>query len=711
MTSFILNVIRDMMAVVTRFGFTTCVRVSIHDGRVGSRIIVMSRYFLMILLVSLIGDARRSVRADQRPQLVRVPFDEQQARDGQRQWAAHLSEDVTVTNSLGMKMVLVPPGEFRQGASRRDLEAIEGEIEQDPSVAGGGKKWSIDHIVPNEGPDHAVRISRPYRIAAHELTLDQFRTFVEATGYQTDAEREVIDPASDQVRRTWKHEPDFKDQKDDEPVLNVSWNDAMALCHWLGQKDGRRYRLPTEAEWEFAARAGSAGRWCFGDDRSRLGEYAWYDGNSGGRPRSVGTKKPNAFGLFDMHGNMFEYAADFFADVDFEQRFGPKPPIAIDPTGILWGTRTCLRGGSFDTNNYFQRSTTRLGGATRFQYIYHMGVRLVMVLGDDSPSEPVNILLSGRRGRNAHPAAQPPTRFGKHESNPVLEIASDGAAQRNSFSITRMDDVWYLWHAAQPLGIERLVSTDAIHWTRPTDKPVRGLGALFARGLPLQWDAREVAMPYPLKVTDHVLQRDVLMMYYVGTGDDAASGLGYASFLIGAEARWNKHGFGPLLRGVIANPCVVQVGETFALWCDQQIDGRTRICRAASTDGARWTRIDSTPVLPLGNAGDFDSHSHSMPRVLQMGRSLYLWYLGSNGQTTRLGLATSTDGANWTRVQTTPILDVGDKDAWDGGAISAYDVQWHTGRFHIWYAATSRAAATAAKREQTIRIGYAVGEL
>jgi len=398
------------------------------------------------------------------------------------------------------------------------------------------------------------------------------------------------------VRRTWKDEPDFKNQQEDEPALNVSWNDAMTLCHWLGRKEGRRYRLPTEAEWEFAARAGSAGRWCFGDDRGRLGEYAWYEGNSGGRPHAVGTKKPNAFGLFDMHGNMFEYAADFFADTDFEQRFGPKPPIAVDPTGIPWGTRTCLRGGSFDTNSYFQRATSRLGGATRYQYIYHMGCRLVMVLGDDGPSEPVNISLAGRRGRNAHPAAQPPKRLVKHESNPVLEIASDGAECRKSFSITRMDDVWYLWHAAKPPAIERVVSVDGIHWTTPTAKPVRGLGALFNRGLPLQWDDREIAMPYALKVTDH------------------------------------------------------------------------------------------------------------MPRVLQMGRSLHLWYLGSDGQTTRLGLATSTDGTHWTKSAANPILDVGNKDAWDSGSILAHDAQWHDGRFHIWYSA----AKGNSEADSTIRIGYAL---
>jgi formylglycine-generating enzyme required for sulfatase activity len=159
----------------------------------------MNRALLLLLLAGLNAGAWSFTRAVERPPRAIVPFDEPQAHDIQTQWARHLAEDVTVTNSLGMKLVLVPPGEFRQGASRQELEAIGREIEQDTSVVGGMKKWSVNHIVPNEGPDHAVRISKPYRIAAHELTLGQFRKFVEATGYQTDAEREEIDPASDQV--------------------------------------------------------------------------------------------------------------------------------------------------------------------------------------------------------------------------------------------------------------------------------------------------------------------------------------------------------------------------------------------------------------------------------------------------------------------------------------------------------------------------------
>jgi len=399
------------------------------------------------------------LRAGESPPLAKAPFSAEQAREFQQRWAKHIGKERVYTNSIGMKMVLLPPGEFRQGASKDEINAIIREIQESKGGNEGAKRWSFDHIVPYEGPDRLVRLTKPYRISAHEVTVGQFRKFVEATGYKTDAEREEIDPKSDQTRRTWRKS--IFNQTDDHPVLEVSWHDAMALCHWLGKKEGRIYRLPTEAEWDFAARAGSAGRWCFGNDRSKLDDYAWYNGwgsgNSGGKPQPVGTKKPNAFGLYDMHGNMWEYVSDFFEDIDFELRFSRlRPAVTIDPTGIKFGGRTALRGGSFDFPWFFQRSTARLGGAKRHQHIWHMGFRIVMVIGDDGPTGPVNTSL----GRGRHPDTPPPGKLVKYKANPVLEIDSNGVDYRSSFSISRIDDVWYVWHAAKPPGIDRVVSVD-----------------------------------------------------------------------------------------------------------------------------------------------------------------------------------------------------------------------------------------------------------
>jgi formylglycine-generating enzyme required for sulfatase activity len=156
---------------------------------------------------------------------------------------------------------------------------------------------------------------------------------------------------------------------DDRPVNNVSWREAVELCNHLSQREGLEpcyrikgeevqwnraaggYRLLTEAEWEYACRAGTQTRWFFGDDEERLGDHAWYDANSNGQPQPVGHKLPNAWELHDMHGNVWEWCWDWFGPYTAERQ--------VNPAGPENGDRRAVRGGAFDVPSRYLRSANR----------------------------------------------------------------------------------------------------------------------------------------------------------------------------------------------------------------------------------------------------------------------------------------------------------------------------------------------------------------
>jgi formylglycine-generating enzyme required for sulfatase activity len=233
-----------------------------------------------------------------------------------------------LVNSLKMTLVLLPAGEFLMGASASD-----------------------DDAAGDERPQHRVRLSRPFYMGAHEVTVGAFRVFVAETGYQTEAEssgRGGMVYLSDTNRYeqfpqyNWRNPGLVLPQAEDEPVVQVSWNDAVAFCRWLSGREGRPYRLPTEAEWEYACRAGSSARWCMGDDPAQLDRFAWIRDESGLTTHTVGGKLPNDFGLHDMHGNVWEWCLD---------RYGPYPAdtaigAVIDPTGMPVGVMRVVRGGA-----------------------------------------------------------------------------------------------------------------------------------------------------------------------------------------------------------------------------------------------------------------------------------------------------------------------------------------------------------------------------
>ena len=227
-------------------------------------------------------------------------------------------------NVLGMTLVLVPAGEFLMGSPDSDPTAKD-----------------------IEKPRHKVRISRPFYLGAHEVTVGQFRAFVSATGYRTEAEASgeggtVYNSAKKDFEQipecNWRNPGLPLPQGDDEPVVQVSGNDAAAFCRWLSDQDHRSYRLPTEAEWEYACRASTTTRWCMGDDPAQLDQFAWVRDQVGCSTHPVGRKKPNAFGLYDMHGNVWEWCLD---------RFRPYPDAPeVDPSGASAGPMGVLRGGA-----------------------------------------------------------------------------------------------------------------------------------------------------------------------------------------------------------------------------------------------------------------------------------------------------------------------------------------------------------------------------
>ena len=163
------------------------------------------------------------------------------------------------------------------------------------------------------------------------------------------------------------------------PVESVSWDDAQAFCQKLSQITGKTYRLPTEAEWEYACRAGTTTRFYFGDDANRLGDYAWYDGNSGffwSKTHPVGQKKPNAWGLYDMSGNVFEWCED-----DWHGNY-----IGAPTDGSAWlkngnDNRSLLRGGSWYNIPNFCRSAFRDYSYRRDYNLFDLGFRVVCGAG------------------------------------------------------------------------------------------------------------------------------------------------------------------------------------------------------------------------------------------------------------------------------------------------------------------------------------------
>jgi len=291
------------------------------------------------------------------------------------------------TDSLGTQFVRLPAGEFRMGASKHDgTNVIETTHPYDTIPDGVGSTYEMRF---KESPAHQVRLTEPFEIATHEVTVDQWKRFLEATGYHSTVEAAggILTPVPDDrpgvlmidtlPEADWQS-PGFE-QAGNHPVVGISWEDANAFCQWMTQVEGRQYRLPTEAEWEYACRAGTDTIYSTGNDpqdvvktgnmadasfaelysdataRQRVIEVAKRHDDGYVYTAPIGSYPPNPWGLHDMHGNVWEWTNDIYLEKEYQRRMREeaKEEVVTDPTGPKeapaqeFGNWRVVRGGSW----------------------------------------------------------------------------------------------------------------------------------------------------------------------------------------------------------------------------------------------------------------------------------------------------------------------------------------------------------------------------
>ena len=224
---------------------------------------------------------------------------------------AQLALGDPVVNSVGMLLVPIPAGEFQMGSPESDSEAY-------------------------EETGHLVKITKPFYLGVCEVTQQQYEKVMGV--------------------RPWEGKQNVKEGADYSAVY-VSHDDAVEFCRRLSKQEGVEYHLPTEAEWEYACRGGTTTVFSFGDDASRLVQYGWYHNNAWGigekYAHRVGQKLPNRWGLYDMHGNVWEWCQDWYGSYGRQQ-------VVSNPMGPAQGNRRVVRGGSFLSHLSNLRSANRL---------------------------------------------------------------------------------------------------------------------------------------------------------------------------------------------------------------------------------------------------------------------------------------------------------------------------------------------------------------
>ncbi|MHC4638555.1 MAG: formylglycine-generating enzyme family protein, partial [Planctomycetota bacterium] len=263
------------------------------------------------------------------------------------------------TNCIGMKFVRIEPGSFEMGNLTEKLPF--GMMPKD-----GGPGNRMDHLRAgdfDERPVHKVKITKPFYMAVLEVTNFQY---------------ELFDASHKELRGK-----DIISTDDDEAVVNVNWYDAQSFCKWLSEKEGLTYRLPTEAEWEYACRAGTTSNYYCGE-RLPYKEYHKNQWLIRGRTEedlkiTVGITPPNPWGLYDMHGNVEEWCQDWYGPYTKRSK--------IDPVGYAEGDFRVTRGGSHSTFAYYLRSANRAGMMPKAKN-WLIGFRVV--IGDIPKTEPLD---------------------------------------------------------------------------------------------------------------------------------------------------------------------------------------------------------------------------------------------------------------------------------------------------------------------------------
>ncbi|MBI5760740.1 MAG: SUMF1/EgtB/PvdO family nonheme iron enzyme [Planctomycetales bacterium] len=236
-------------------------------------------------------------------------------------------------NTVGMRFALIPAGEFQMGSPGSDPKTMS-----------------------DETPRHRVKISRSFYLGRYEVTQEQYDAITKDRSVSTN-----LQP--------------------NHPVVNISWDEGAMFCRQLSDLEKKDYRLQTEAEWEYACRAGSNSPWYFGDEPNQIAEYAWYRNNSNRGPHAVGLLKPNAFALYDMYGNVSEWCHDWYDGTHYQQSspIDPSGPASPSP-----GRSKIRRGGSwddlaFDCRNAFRQASSLDSQSPR------TGIRVLLQTEDPRP--------------------------------------------------------------------------------------------------------------------------------------------------------------------------------------------------------------------------------------------------------------------------------------------------------------------------------------